>query len=128
VQAARGYIIAVPGRSRLTYCLPPGFPGDANRRLAPFGIWHDHPATEGLIVDLQAIRVLIRAKLRDGSLPPNSSPNAFGRPGNREKCGACGEILTAVRLMMDLTSNAKTFLLHGDCYLLWMEERPASTS
>jgi len=86
------------------------------------------PAAEGLIVDLQAIRVLVRAKLRDGSLPPNSVPLAIGRPGNEEKCGACEEILTAARLLMELTSNAKTFLLHGDCYLLWMEERPAPTS
>jgi hypothetical protein len=96
--------------------------------VRPLGIWHDHPAAEGLIVDLQAIRVRIRAKLRDGSLPPNSVPRAFGHPGNGENCVACEEILTAARLMMELTNNAKTFLLHGDCYLLWREERPAPTS
>ena len=88
----------------------------------------DHPAAEGLNVDLQAIRVRIRAKAPERQLAAQQRSDGFGHPGNGENCVACEEILTAARLMMELTNNAKTFLLHGDCYLLWMEERPAPTS
>jgi len=79
-------------------------------------------------VDLDVIRVLIRAKLQNGRLPRNSEPRPVGYPGNGERCSACEEILTAARLMMAVTNNAMTFLFHGDCYLLWMDERPAPTS
>jgi hypothetical protein len=29
--------------------------------------------------------------------------------------------------MMQFSISAKVFLFHGDCFLLWMEERPATS-
>jgi len=78
-------------------------------------------------MDVQAIRRLIRQKLQDGRLPHDSVSKAFGHPGNGEQCSACGEMLTAAKLMMEVTNNAMTFLFHGDCYLLWMDGRSAPT-
>ena len=60
-------------------------------------------------------------------LPRESAPQAFGHPGNGQKCNACDEILTTARLMMEVTYNGKIFLFHGDCYLLWMDARSAPT-
>jgi hypothetical protein len=59
-------------------------------------------------------------------LPCDSVPQAFGHPGNLENCGACGRVLRTSKLMMQLSKSAKVFLFHGDCYLLWMEERRPS--
>ena len=75
------------------------------------------------VMELEAIRALIRAKMQDGGLPRDSVPQAFGHPGNLENCGACDRVLRASKLMMQLSISAKVFLFHGDCYLLWMEER-----
>ena len=54
---------------------------------------------------------------------------AFGQPGNGQKCSACDEILTTDRLMMEVpANNGKIFSFHGDCYLLWLDERRAPES
>jgi hypothetical protein len=75
-------------------------------------------------MDLESIRVLIRVRMRDGRLPRESAPQAFGQPGNGQKCSACDEILTTDRLMMEVpANNGKIFSFHGDCYLLWLDER-----
>ena len=74
-------------------------------------------------MELEAIRALIRAKMHDGRLPRDSVPQAFGHPGNLENCGACGRVLRTSKLMMQFSISAKVFLFHGDCFLLWMEER-----
>ncbi len=77
------------------------------------------------MLDPQIIRLLIREKLQGGRLPRDSAPKALGLPGNREKCDACEEILTAAALMMEiypLTNDMKIVRFHGDCYLLWNEE------
>jgi hypothetical protein len=76
------------------------------------------------VPDPQTIRFLIREKLQDGRLPRDSAPKALGLPGNREKCDACEEILTAAALMMEIypLTNTKVVRFHGDCYLLWNEE------
>ena len=78
-------------------------------------------------MELEAIRALIRAKMQDGRLPRDSVPQAFGHPGNLENCGVCGQVLRTSKLMMQFSISAKVFLLHGDCFLLWMEERPATS-
>jgi hypothetical protein len=53
-------------------------------------------------MDPHAIRLLIRAKLGDGRLPPDSAPKALGRPGSGEKCDACEEILRTAALMIEV--------------------------
>jgi hypothetical protein len=37
------------------------------------------------------------------------APQAFGHPGNGQKCSACDEILTAARLMMEVANHGKIF-------------------
>jgi hypothetical protein len=79
-------------------------------------------------MDPESIRVLIRVRMQDGRLPRDSAPQAFGHPGNGQKCSVCDEILTSDRLMMEVASNGKIFAFHGDCYLLWLDERRAPGS
>ena len=74
-------------------------------------------------MDLEAIRALIWAKIQGGHLPRDGAAKAFGRPGDGKKCSACEEIVTAATLMMEVMQGTAVFFLHGDCYLLWMEER-----
>ena len=81
-------------------------------------------------MELEAIRVLIRAKMQDGRLPRDSNPRAFGRPGNWQKCAACEETMHKALLMMEVypLTNEKVVRFHGDCYTLWNEERRALKS
>jgi hypothetical protein len=79
----------------------------------------------------QVICLLIRAKLQNGLLPHDIAPTSFGRPGNGQRCDACEEILTTVSLMMEvysLATDRKSFRFHGDCYMLWDNERRALKS
>jgi hypothetical protein len=81
-------------------------------------------------MELEAIRVLIRAKMQDGRLPRESTPRAFRRPGNWQKCAACEETMAKALLMTEVypLTNAKVVRFHGDCYTLWNEERRALKS
>jgi hypothetical protein len=77
-------------------------------------------------MDVQAIRLLIRQKLQDGRLPGGSTPRVFGRPGNWHKCDACEETMANALPMKEVyavTNDKKSIRFHGDCYLLWNEER-----
>jgi len=74
-------------------------------------------------METEAIRALIRVKLRDGRLPSDSIPIALGRPGNGHKCDGCDEVVAITLLMMELTKDSKSVLLHGDCYIIWNTER-----
>jgi hypothetical protein len=81
-------------------------------------------------MELEAIRVLIRAKMQDGRLPRDSTPRAFRRPGNWQKCAACEETLAKPLLMVEVypPMNGKVVRFHHDCYTLWKEERRALES
>jgi hypothetical protein len=41
-----------------------------------------------------SLQLLIRHKLANGTLPPNSIPRVWGGPGNGESCDACETIIT----------------------------------
>ena len=80
----------------------------------------------GEAMEIAAIRALIRDKLQDGRLPGGSTPRVFGRPGNWQKCDACEETMANALLMKEvypLTKNKKAVRFHGDCYILWNDER-----
>src|SRR2546422_6626259 len=56
-------------------------------------------------MDAEALRFLalrIREKLQDGRLPRDSSPIARGSPGDGAICDACGAIITADQVMMEV--------------------------
>ena len=78
----------------------------------------------------EAIRNLIRTKLREDRLPRDSTPRVFARPGNWQKCAACEETLAKALLMVEVypLMNGKVVRLHHDCYTLWKEERRALES
>ena len=81
------------------------------------------PFWRPLGMETEAIRAIIRVKLRDGRLPSDGIPIALGRPGSGHKCDGCDEVLAITVLMMELTKDSKSFLLHGDCYIIWNTER-----
>jgi hypothetical protein len=79
-------------------------------------------------INPDCIRLLIRQKLQDGRLPRDITPTAFGRPGNWQKCDACEEFIVKSQLMMEIYAQRKdttAVRFHGDCYVLWNEERRA---
>jgi hypothetical protein len=78
------------------------------------------------VPDSQTIGLLIREKLQDGRLPRESTATTVGRPGDGRKCDACEEIITSASLMMEiypLTDDGTSVRFHGDCYILWNDER-----
>jgi hypothetical protein len=76
-------------------------------------------------MDVEAIRDLIRRKIHDGRLPGGSTPRAFGRPGNWQKCAACDKTMHKALPMIEVyaLTNEKVVRYHADCYTLWNEER-----
>ena len=49
-----------------------------------------------------------------------------GSPGDGATCDACGEIITANQVMMELgiyTGDKKSWCFHADCFMLWNTER-----
>jgi hypothetical protein len=79
----------------------------------------------------EALRLVIRSKLRDGSLPYNDIPATIpGRPGDNSVCGACDHVVTSRTLMMIVARQASPgsapdgpIPFHADCFELWNEER-----
>jgi hypothetical protein len=57
------------------------------------------------------------------SLPSDGIPIALGRPGNGHKYDGCDEVVAITLLMMEPAKDSKSFLLHGDCYIIWNTER-----
>jgi len=82
-------------------------------------------------MEAEALRLVIRTKLTDGRLPRDSSPGARGSPGDGATCDACGEIITADQVMMEvgpLTGEKGSLCFHADCFQLWNAERHTKQS
>jgi hypothetical protein len=79
----------------------------------------------------EALRLVIRSKLRDGRLPYDDIPATIpGRPGDNSVCIACDHVVTSRTLMMIVTRQASPgsppnvpIPFHADCFELWNEER-----
>ena len=81
----------------------------------------------------EALRHVIRAKLRDADLPYDDIPAPIpGRPGDDSVCGACDHVVTSSNLMVLVPRQASTLSaqprvppipFHADCFELWNEER-----
>jgi hypothetical protein len=79
----------------------------------------------------EAIRLLIREKLQDGRLPYDSAPKMRGSPGDGATCDACGEIIRANQMMMEVgpyTGEKKSLCFHADCFQLWNAARQTKQS
>jgi hypothetical protein len=77
---------------------------------------------------VEGLRRIIRAKLRDGSLPAGIPATIPGRPGDDSICGACDHIVRERELMMlvrrhESSPGMEPIPLHADCFQLWNEER-----
>jgi len=75
---------------------------------------------------LHLLALRIREKLQDGRLPRDSSPRARGNPGDGAICDACGAIITADQVMMEVrpfTGEKRSLCFHADCLQLWNVER-----
>lgn len=55
-------------------------------------------------MNMEALRILIRAKPRDGRLPVNNISRLFGGPGNGETCDACDAVITKEQLGIESIS------------------------
>jgi hypothetical protein len=78
-------------------------------------------------MDREALRTLIRAKLRDGRLPVNNVSRLFGGPGNGEICDACDAVITKEQLGIEESSLAggggSPLQVHAGCFQIWDAER-----
>lgn len=82
----------------------------------------------------EAIRVLVREKLRDGRLPFDSIRRLWGGPAAGEICDACDQPIPRQQVIMEgITStrrNRRPIQFHVRCFQIWDEERreaPASS-
>ena len=78
-------------------------------------------------MDREALRLLIRAKLRGGVLPVNNISRLFGGPGNGEICDACDAVITKEQLGIEGISLAggggRPLQIHAGCFQIWDTER-----
>jgi len=73
-----------------------------------------------------AIRTLIRRKLRDGRLPLNSVSRFWGGPADGEICDVCDKPITKQQLVLEgIASLRDKRPIHFDvlCFELWSHER-----
>jgi hypothetical protein len=57
-------------------------------------------------MEVAALRVLIREKLRDGRLPLDHIPRFWGGPSEGEQCDACGRLVLDSMVIEGITSAA----------------------
>jgi hypothetical protein len=76
----------------------------------------------------QGLQLIIRHKLKNGTLPYNSIPRVWGGPGNGEICDGCDGIVTKDEWVIEgisLKGGRKPLQLHVACFHLWEIERHA---
>jgi hypothetical protein len=82
-----------------------------------------HP-NKPLSIDAESLRLLIRAKLRDGSLPWDSIPRVWGGKAANEVCSACGENIPPEALVMEgIGDKMAAVQFHVGCFHVWDVER-----
>ena len=75
-------------------------------------------------IDADRLRLLIRTKLRDGSLPWDSIPRVWGGKGANEICSACGEKVPPDGLVMEgIGEKMASVQFHVGCFHMWDVER-----
>ena len=77
-----------------------------------------------LVMEVEIVRLRIRAKLADGFLPRDNFPRVSGQAGNGEPCDACAESIskTTVEIEGPLFKGA-VVRFHVRCFTLWQTER-----
>jgi len=76
-------------------------------------------------MDAQALRLLIRRKIWDGSLPPDRLSRVSWGSSNGESCDACSVMVTRAQVLMQgstLAGDVPT-RFHIRCFHIWNDER-----
>jgi hypothetical protein len=83
----------------------------------------------------ESLRLIIRAKLRQGLLPYNHIPRIWGAPSAGETCDACDSMIDPSEMVMEGISvtdgshvlhtgdRRRPLQLHVTCFYLWDVER-----
>ena len=80
-------------------------------------------------MDQEALRRLIRRKLRDALLPQEGVNRLWSSPSDGETCDACDTGLAQDQLLMEgitLDLGSRPFKLHVRCFQIWDHERRAA--
>ena len=83
------------------------------------------------MLELDALRLIVREKLADGRLPAAGTPRTWGGAGNGNRCDLCEEIIRKTQMMIEgaSTDDAQPDLtFHVPCFYLWETERRLSAS
>ncbi len=76
-------------------------------------------------MDAQAVRILVRAKLRDGRQPVYKISRLLAGPG-RETCDACDTLITKEQLGVEgilVGDGGRPLPVHAGCFQIWNAER-----
>jgi hypothetical protein len=80
-------------------------------------------------MEAEDLRLLIRSKLNDGSLPYDSMPKFWGGVGGGEQCDACEALITKEQLVIEgvasMHTDKKPTQFHVKCFYVWDAERRA---
>jgi hypothetical protein len=78
-------------------------------------------------MEAEDLRLLIRSKLNDGSLPYDSMPKFWGGVGGGEQCDACEALITKEQLVIEgvasMHTDKKPTQFHVKCFYVWDAER-----
>jgi hypothetical protein len=81
-------------------------------------------------MDQEALRALIRTKLRSGRLPYDSIPRVWGGSGAGEICDACEKVIPGEQMVIEgiaLDGGRQPLQLHVQCFGIWDDERREET-
>jgi hypothetical protein len=77
-------------------------------------------------METDALRALIRQKLRNGRLPTDHIPRFWAGPSEGETCNACERLITEPLVVEGISASvggSKPLQMHVGCFALWDEER-----
>ena len=76
-------------------------------------------------MDQDTLRLLIRRKLADGTLPHDSIPRFWGGPAAGEECDACEALISADQILLEGISSVtkRGYQFHVTCLSIWDSER-----
>jgi hypothetical protein len=82
--------------------------------------------TREATMNQEALRLLIRRKLKNGLLPQDGIRRVWSSPSDGEACDACDTILAKDQLLMEgitLDLGRRPVRLHVRCFQIWDHER-----
>jgi hypothetical protein len=85
-----------------------------------------HCDSPGEAMEQAAIRALIYAKLRNGTLPVNGFPRFWIGPSDGEECHGCDRIITdnlVVEGIASAVGGRQAIQMHIACFAIWDEQR-----